>query len=643
MTLGLLFALALSAAPPATTPPDRAGAYYHFSLAQQARLAGDTDTALAEYRRSQRLDPGSGAIRAEVARLLREAGRFEEALAEAREAVALEPESAEAHRVLGQLYQMKAASPDAEEALRSAAAEYAEVVRLEPNDGHSLRILASLYTQLREHADAARVLEQYLSLDPGYWEGLLELGSHYLALGDSERAAAALRRAVELQPSAHAYQSLGDIYSRAEQTENAILNYRQSLELDPGNLAVRLKLGELLFEDRRYQEALGEAGAVIAADEGNGFALDLKGRALRELLAFDEANAVAERLLAADPSDLKAAYLKVTIAEKRRDYAAAAAELEKVLGRSRAGEDPKRSAGTDRVFLVHLGFAYQQLGRHADAVRAFERAKGAGNDPEAPLLGYHVDALILAKDWERALDEVRAARRRFPGNVEMATQEATILRERGDLQGALAILDELRRQSPRDVDVLLGVAGFHQRARRLPDAEAALREARELEPQSLRTLFQLGAVLERQSRHDEAELVFREALTVDPNSAPVLNYLGYMNVDRGVRLEEALALIERALEIDPGNGAYLDSLGWALYRLGRIEEAETQVRKALEQQGNNAVVLDHLGDILERRGRVGEALEFWNKALAGEDDGDELDRERVERKIREAQSTLDDR
>jgi tetratricopeptide (TPR) repeat protein len=135
--------------------------------------------------------------------------------------------------------------------------------------------------------------------------------------------------------------------------------------------------------------------------------------------------------------------------------------------------------------------------------------------------------------------------------------------------------------------------------------------------------------------------VFREALGVEPNAAPVLNYLGYMNADRGERIEESLALIEKAVALDPGNGAYLDSLGWAQFRMGRVEQAEANVRRALEQQGTNAVVLDHMGDILNRRGQLREAVEFWHKALAGEDEGEELDRARVERKIREAQTALD--
>ena len=135
-----------------------------------------------------------------------------------------------------------------------------------------------------------------------------------------------------------------------------------------------------------------------------------------------------------------------------------------------------------------------------------------------------------------------------------------------------------------------------------------------------------------------ARQVFRQALAVKPDAAAILNYLGYMNADRGVKLEESLGLIEQALRIDPENGAYLDSLGWALYRLGRYAEAERALRDAVERSGTNAVVLDHLGDALARRGALAEALEYWKRAIAGEDEDGELDRAALERKIREAEA-----
>ena len=101
-----------------------------------------------------------------------------------------------------------------------------------------------------------------------------------------------------------------------------------------------------------------------------------------------------------------------------------------------------------------------------------------------------------------------------------------------------------------------------------------------------------------------------------------------------------LALVQKAVELDPQSAAYQDSLGWALFRVNRLEAAEQAVRRALEKDGENAVILDHLGDILAKRGLVAEALQKWQKALKGEDEENELDRPRVEAKIREAQGAL---
>ena len=337
-------------------------------------------------------------------------------------------------------------------------------------------------------------------------------------------------------------------------------------------------------------------------------------------------------MLQADPRDLKAAYLAVTVAEARRDFAGAAERIEKILLRNRSGEVD--GAHNDRVFLVHLGIAYQQLARHREAADAFRRAAAIGAADPA-LQGQHVEALLLARELDAALAAVRQYRAAHPEDRDLVVLEANVRRERGDVRGGEALVEGLRRKSPRDPAVLTQVADYHRRAKQYAEAEKALEEARALDPKSLRILFQLGAVLERQKRHDDAEAAFRAALEIEPQSAPVLNYLGYMNADRNVRVPEAVRLIERALAVDPENGAYLDSLGWALFRLDRAAEAEEYLLRAVAKEPG-AVVYDHLGDVLARRDRAVEAVDAWRKALETVDEDGELDRANVERKIREA-------
>ena len=83
----------------------------------------------------------------------------------------------------------------------------------------------------------------------------------------------------------------------------------------------------------------------------------------------------------------------------------------------------------------------------------------------------------------------------------------------------------------------------------------------------------------------------------DPQTAATLNYLGYMNADRGVKLEESLNFIKQALSFEPNNGAYLDSLGWAYFKLGKYDLAEETLNKAAVHMGSDPTVQEHLGDL----------------------------------------------
>ncbi|MCU0242016.1 MAG: tetratricopeptide repeat protein [Vicinamibacteria bacterium] len=619
-----------------------AEAYFHYSLGLQARMAGNAESALDELRQAKGFDPTSGEVRAEIARTLKELGKIDEAKTEAREAVRVAPQSAQAHLTLARLYRLDLSGADSEQARAQAIAAFESALKIETNNAEAWLELVDLHRRGRDDERAAFALEKYIALNPTQSQALLELGQHYLALRATDKAADAFKRAIAAAPgSAQAYQSLGDIYAQAQEIDQAVLHYRKAVELDPQNLLLRLSLANTLMQGERPSEALTEAEAALGSDQKNRYALEIKAQALRDLKRLDDAMAIADQLLAQNASDLAAQDLKIGIFEARDDFTSAAAALETVLARNRKGENPDLTQRYDRRFWLHLGYAYMELTRPADAATAFGRAKAITPEPEAEMYIFEIEALLRAKKNEDALAAVRAARVKFPDKAELIALEAIIARACGDHAAGDALIRDLsaRAQAKQDVAQWLLVADYYRRAKHYAQAADALAQARPSEPRNWKLAFQLGAMLERQKRYDEAEVVFREALRLKPDSAQILNYLGYMNANRGVRVEEAVTLIERALTIDPDNGAYLDSLGWALYRLGRLADAERRARAAAGKQAN-AVILDHLGDILDKQGKTGEALECWQRALTSEDEDEELDRPRVEAKIEEAKRRL---
>jgi tetratricopeptide (TPR) repeat protein len=192
------------------------------------------------------------------------------------------------------------------------------------------------------------------------------------------------------------------------------------------------------------------------------------------------------------------------------------------------------------------------------------------------------------------------------------------LADTGEAEKALADVRSLLKGKPEDREVYITLAQMNTRLKRWSDAEEALDKAEHLSTRAEDTqyvAFLRGSTFEREKKYDEAEAEFRKVLAADPQSAVTLNYLGYMNADRGVRLEESLALIRQAVSQEPTNGAYLDSLGWAYFRLGKYDQAEENLTKASLRMSSDPTVQDHLGDLYQKTGRLKLAAAHWERAV----------------------------
>ena len=100
-----------------------------------------------------------------------------------------------------------------------------------------------------------------------------------------------------------------------------------------------------------------------------------------------------------------------------------------------------------------------------------------------------------------------------------------------------------------------------------------------------------------------------------PNNAEVLNFVGYILVDKSDRIKEGLGYIERAIQLDSQNGFFLDSLGWAYYKLQKIDKAIYYLERAVELEPQEAEITSHLGDAYWQSKRYKEAMVQWKRAL----------------------------
>ena len=631
----LLLAVWIQSAPP---PSNQSAAYGLFLEALSLREQGRNDEALKVLQRTLKADPKAADAQAEIARIHLDEGHFELAVAAVAQAINISPDRADLRSLAGQVHQFYGQSGGGEAELRLAAKEYEAAAALDPADPAPLRDLTRLYSVLRDAKAALDAWKRLSLADPRNIDAFMQVANLSINAGDTKGAIEALETAAAADPqNARVLQVLGDIQQEAGKTDEALKHYEAAAKLDSKDLITRLKIGEILIDSHRGTDALQMADEMLKEDPKNRFGLDLKARALKELRRVDEAMEIAENLSASDPKDLKAAFLVVTLLEQKGSLEQADAKLDALLRRNTSNEDAESIARNNRVFWAHAGMVRQRLGRYQAAADAFGEAAKAGKDKDVSLVTYRIDSLISAKAFDKALAEARAARQEpaFKDEADLRFLEAYALRGTGDEKGASALVDSMLAASKDEVNDTLAGGDFYQRGKNLPRAQELFTRVTLKDPKNVRAFFSLGSVLERQKKFDEAEKAFRSALTLAPDSAITLNYLGYMNADRNVRVDEALSLIQKALAADPENGSYLDSLAWALHRLGRQGEAEAAIRKAIVTQEKNAVVIAHLGLILAAKGDDAEALKYLRLSLEGEDEDGELDRVLVEKKIQD--------
>lgn len=136
--------------------------------------------------------------------------------------------------------------------------------------------------------------------------------------------------------------------------------------------------------------------------------------------------------------------------------------------------------------------------------------------------------------------------------------------------------------------------------------------------------FSWGVSLERSGNYDEAAKQFDKSIHLTPpddlsRAANTMNYLGYMWLDRGEKLDKAETLIRKANELEQNNAAFVDSLGWLFFKQGKFQEALKELLRAealmQEVTADDAEILDHISQAYERVGDTAKAREYWQRTL----------------------------
>jgi tetratricopeptide (TPR) repeat protein len=268
-----------------------------------------------------------------------------------------------------------------------AIKEYQKVLEVDPKDGRVLQKMGELYQKKNDNVQAAhyftKVAEGY-STD-GFFLKAVALYKQVLKLNpnllDVNLKLAELHQQLGLMSEAMAYfQIVANHYDKAGDVKNSLDTLKKMVDLDPENVASKIKLAELYARENMPREATQEFKKAAEYLKRNN--------------RMDDWFRVAERLSSLDPDnvalakDLAQQYLsrgdqKRALARLQVCFKADGRDVETLNMLAQAFHGLGQTAKTISVYK-ELAKVYQERGRHQDARNIWNQV--AELDPADPEL-----------------------------------------------------------------------------------------------------------------------------------------------------------------------------------------------------------------------------------------------------------------
>ncbi|HLH32665.1 MAG TPA: tetratricopeptide repeat protein [Terriglobia bacterium] len=623
----------------------RAQAYYHFSKGRLLDDQGQTNQAIDEFKKALELDPNNSLIYSEMAESYLRNNKAGEAVANANKALQLDKDNIEAHKLLTTVYlqaigRANAQQPPSIELINNAIHEFEEIVRIDPTERQSFVMLARLYSIKGDRDKATEIYKEILRTEPGSEEAVTSLAKLYMDAGDQKDAINLLEQFVMQHPDSDtALQTLGEAYTDLQEFAKAADAYKRAAQLDPDDIEIKKAEAEAMFRAEKIDEATKLYQDLAKAAPDDGLSLLRLGQIYRSQGKYEQARQNLQKAAQAFPDNVEIQFNIVMVDRDEGHLEDALKRANDILKKTeksngRYNETEKQNR---RIFLINQGMINQTLGNYDAAVKTFQEVKNLTNEKDGRIDALIIETYRMSRNLDKALQYSDQSLADNPGNRQLQIVHADLIAEKGKVDDGIKALQQLQKGNDEDLDVLSSMVSVYQRAKKYDQAQNVLNTAIQRFPNEEQVYFLQGSLDEKQKKYPEAEKAFRKALEIQKDDPAVMNYLGFMFADRGVRLDEAQSLVEKAVKAEPSNGAYLDSLGWVYFKQNKMDLAEEYLKKAIIFVNTDSSIHDHMGDLYFKTKRYDDARNEWNKSIQLSTEQDEIDK--VKKKLDELKTT----
>lgn len=463
---------------------------------------------------------------------------------------------------------------------------------------------------LANPAQAAATLQPLIGENSRDKEALFLAGWAHAYQKNWAEAARVLDRAVVLDPDfAKAFHALGEVQSLQGDFDNALLFYQKALEKNPRHISSALEQAQILI--------------AVKGDDAEGARLiDLVfGRYFAELAPSEQAKA---HFLRSRLNLRRHDYEKVVqdlnsaaqLMPERAEYLAALGSFYLDMGEFAKAQGMFEKAlsmepqNTDA--LIGKGRSMWQNGDIVKAKLLLEEVSKSAKEDPRPLFYLGKIAEDLGRP-EEAMSQYEQAAKLSPQFLDARVAMAKLQLRTGKLAEALAILSEAVRQNPRSPLVHNGLGEVYFAQKNLRLAQEEFEQALKLDPELPVAHFNMGNTFREKGEYAQASAAYEKVATLSPRFPDLAYEHGY-NLFLAKKYREALAMYEKAILANPKDDRLYVRAGVAAEAAGDLAAATKYFQTATGINAQNAEAFYHLGQVFARQDSREQALELLRKS-----------------------------
>jgi len=368
----------------------------------------------------------------------------------------------------------------------------------------------------------------------------------------------------------------GDKYMAAHDIQNAIIEYRRALKIEPHSAETQYKLGQAYFANRQSREAFL---AYRKATESNPDYLPAR-LALGQfsLLGghFDDAMTTAQAILQKDPGNKEAQILLADAYAGKKNLPEGTKALEKLV---------QQYADYVPGYL-NLGLFYLAQGKPEAAKGQFEKAVTI--DPKSvearkAMAAYYA----LNKDLTKAEQEYRAAVDTNPDSVEARQMLASFYAGQGRFSEAEPLYKDIVRLQKNSAESRFSLGNFYLNQGRTDDARKIDTEISKDSPSFMLARLQLAELDLREHKYDLADQVLGQILKDSPKQYQALILAAQVSLNRKDP-QKAIQQLETAEKYEPNLPVLHYWKGIAYLGQDNLDRAQSSFERAIGIKPQNA-------------------------------------------------------